>query len=483
MASLDPVPMKTPSAEQRRAAAAQYERANQVLASGDMDYGIRLLLECCKLDPGNLIYRKTLRGAQKTKHKNNLKGSLFSAITTAPIKLRLSKALRNRDLTAALEAAEEVLVQNPWDTGVQLQMAQVFEQLGLLDNAVWTAEQARQRDPKDVRVLRVLADLYEKRGNFTQANNLWELVRQIDPTDMEAQRKAKDLAACETIARGKYESALSDRTQAESETRTEHPALADRTGHGASSDRAAREIETLQARIQAEPTNPHAYLQLAALHRRERQLDQAREVLRQGLTPTKNDFDLAIELADLDIEPFRADLAVAEKKLREDRRDADLRQKRNQLLREINLRELDLYRRKAERHPTEMSHRLEMGLRLLRLGQVDEAIKELQTARTDPRHLWRALMYLGFCFKARKNWRLAQRNFEDALKQIPPAESSSRKEVLFQLAQGCAEVGDQGQALEWGYELANEDFNYRNIGQLLDQWQKGGITGTEELIE
>ena len=31
-----------------------------------------------------------------------------------------------------------------------------------------------------------------------------------------------------------------------------------------------------------------------------------------------------------------------------------------------------------------MSHRYEMGLRLLRLGQIDEAIKELQAARADP---------------------------------------------------------------------------------------------------
>ena len=44
-----------PTAEQRRAAAGQFERANQVVATGNFDYGIGLLLTCCKLDPGMRI--------------------------------------------------------------------------------------------------------------------------------------------------------------------------------------------------------------------------------------------------------------------------------------------------------------------------------------------------------------------------------------------------------------------------------------------
>ena len=62
-----------------------------------------------------------------------------------------------------------------------------------------------------------------------------------------------------------------------------------------------------------------------------------------------------------------------------------------------------------------MSHRYEVGVRLLRGGQIDEAIQELQAARGDPRLRWQSLIQLGHCFKARNNWRLAQRNFEEAL--------------------------------------------------------------------
>jgi tetratricopeptide (TPR) repeat protein len=236
-------------------------------------------------------------------------------------------------------------------------------------------------------------------------------------------------------------------------------------------DRSAAEVARLRGRIEADPTNANAYLHLAAVHRRAGQLEEARKLLEEGLGPTGNNFDLSLELADIDIEPFRRNLAHAEEKVRAHPNDEEVRKIRVRLLKEINTREMDLYRRKAERFPTEMAHRFELGVRLLRAGQVDEAIRELQAARHDPRHLWRSLLYLGYCFKSRNNWRLAKRNFEEALQNLPANEEATRKEILFQLAQGSADDGDLAGAVDLAHELANLDFTYRDIGQLLDQWQ------------
>jgi len=194
-------------------------------------------------------------------------------------------------------------------------------------------------------------------------------------------------------------------------------------------------------------------------------------VLQQGLEPTANAFEIAIELADLDIETFRRDLVLTEEKQRAAPQDEDIRQIRLRLMKEINSRELDLYRRKADRFPTEMVHRFELGVRLLRAGQVDEAIRELQAARSDPRQHWRSLLYLAYCFKTRNNWRLAKRNFEECLQNLPAHEQATRKEVLFQLAQGSAEAGELSTAIELAHELANLDFAYKDIGRLLDEWQ------------
>jgi Tfp pilus assembly protein PilF len=118
-----------------------------------------------------------------------------------------------------------------------------------------------------------------------------------------------------------------------------------------------------------------------------------------------------------------------------------------------------------------MGNRLELGIRLLRTGRIDAAILELQAARSDPRYRWKSLLHLGHCFKQRNNWKLAQRNYEEALQDMPAAEQETRKELMFILARGAADAGDLPKAIELGCELANLDFGYRNISKLIDEWQ------------
>jgi Tfp pilus assembly protein PilF len=292
---------------------------------------------------------------------------------------------------------------------------------------------------------------------------------------VEAAHKAKDLAASETIQRGQYEEGATG----------ERSALSTPLGKPDDRqpvDRAAREAEPIIARIAANPTDPNLYLQLATVYRRHNQLDRARAALEQGLGPTGSHFQIMIEIMEMDIEPFRRNLLITEDKLRAQGRQVDsdddagpgedLRRIRRRLLREINSREIELYRLKADRFTQDLNHRLELGFRLMRADQLDQAIVELQQARKEPKLAGRAAMYLGFCFKRRNNWRLAQRNFEEALAQIPESDEANRKEVLFQLAQGHAEAGDLARALDLGHELANLDFAFRDIGRLLDEWQE-----------
>jgi tetratricopeptide (TPR) repeat protein len=471
-------------AEQRRAAAAQFERAHQVLTAGDFDYGLQLLLNCCQIDPASPIYRQALRQAQRSKYKNNQHGQSLAPLLSMRSRWRLYRALRREDYLASLRYAEEVLQRNPWDMPTHLHMATAFEGLGLLDLAIWTLEQVRPQHPQEWRINRPLAQLYERRGNFTQAIALWQLVRKARPNDLEAHHKAKDLAASATIARGRYEQAVQGDAPTPllpstpsapadlAETTTEHPSVGTADGMPSLQDeRVSREASSILAKIQANPSNVNGYLQLAGYYRKQDRFDRARTVLEQGLAATGQNFEIAQELLDLAIEPLRRDLAVTDEQLRKQPKKAELQQVRARLQKEINTRELDYYRQRAERYPTDTTARFEVGLRLLRGGQLDEAIHELQNIRNDPRHHGKVLFYLGFCFQSRKNWRLAQRNFEEALKHLGNDEPLLRKEAMYYLAVGNAEAGDLTRAIDFGCELANLDFSYKDIGERLDEWQ------------
>jgi tetratricopeptide (TPR) repeat protein len=483
------------TAEQRRAAVGQFERAKQVLQAGDHEYGLRLLLECCKIDPANLIYRQTLRQAQRARYGNNERGQPLAYVRSIWGRLRLKKTMLRGDFRAALVDAELILMRNPWDLQTHLRMAEAFEQLEWPDHALWTLEQIRPTHPTDPRVNRPLAQLYEARGNFNQAIALWELVKRAAPNDLEAQNKAKDLSASATIAKGRYEEAIQGTAPSPAaDTATEQPALAQtdvappsppgsgemRALAAAASpttpppkpaDRQPRDVALLLERIKATPNNTNIYMQLANVYKKAEQFDKAKAILQQGLEPTGNAFELTQELLDMDIEPFRRDLEIAEERLRKRPGDAELQQICARFGKEVNTRELELHRRRSDRYPTDNAARFEMGLRLLRANQLDEAIKELQAVRNDPRHLGKATFYLGMCFKQRKNWRLAQRNFEESLQHLGAADDALRKEAMFLLSAGYAEVGEIERAIDLGCELANLDYNYKNIGALLDVWQ------------
>jgi tetratricopeptide (TPR) repeat protein len=474
------------TAEARRIAAERFDRANQVASSGNYDYAIQLLLTCCKLDPANFLFRQTLRRTQKAKYKNNLRGSRLAFLTTIRMRARLKSAKRSRDYLKVLETGEIILSKNPWDIGAQMDMAEAADALGLIDHAVFFLDQARQKSPKDATLNRALARLFEKRGNFAHAIVLWQLVKEVAPDDVEAAHKAKDLAASETIARGGYRESPSDQYPvpdgpgSTTHSRFGQPAAPPGAAPAAEpADRVTREAAPILARLDTNPTDPHLYLQLSTVYRRGNQPDRARAVLEQGLGPTGNDFRLTLELLEMDLDAYRRNLGIAERKLAKAEADEaykhtpeEMRKVKNKILREISSREIELFRIKADRFPQELTYRLELGIRLAHADQIDEAIVELQHARKDGRLLWKACMHLGLCFKKRNNWRLAQRNFEEALTQLPPGEEEGRKEILYQLAVGSAESGELQKAVDLGHDLANIDFGFRDIGKLLDEWQE-----------
>ena len=471
----------TPTADQRRIAAENFERARQVVATGDHDYAIDLLRTCCKLDPASLPFRQALRRAQKDKYGDNLRGSRFAFLSSPRARAKIKTAKSGRNFLHVLEVGEELLTKNPWDVGTQMDMAEAFDALGLLDLAVFSLDQARQKNPKDPTVNRALARLLEKRGDFKQAIRCWQLVKEAVPTDVEATHKAKDLAASETIARGGYQQVADGSRESPVVGRMEQNAAE----KGA--DKVSRDAAPLQKRIEANPTEPTLYVQLAQLYRRHKADDRARAVLQQGLAPTGQHFTLQLELMELEVAPIRANLEQADARLKavraagEDPADGpteeELAAHKHKLTKELAAREVEILRLKAERFPSDLQHRLELGQKLIKADQLDAAIAELQQVRRDDKLKGHAALLLGACFRKRNNWRLAQRNYEEALTALPAGDEHARKECLYQLAVGAADQGEPERALDLGHELAGMDFAYKGIGDLLEKWESAKAGG------
>ncbi|MCC6416954.1 MAG: hypothetical protein IT429_01755 [Gemmataceae bacterium] len=481
MAEKHTPPPPTPGAPVNRVAVDAFKHAEKSLARGDYDYGLRLLRDCCQLDPLNLRYRQALRAAESKRAGANSPASPLVFFTTAVPRLKLRIARWRRDYLRVLDFAERILSRNPRDVSVHLALVEAFVNLDAPLHAVWALEEAHRQAPRNLKILRTLAQHYEGTARFKPAIAVWETIRKLAPSDTEAGEKIKGLSAKILIA--KMESSKVDTAEAQALGTQETAAAAPEPAEGAAPARpqpapisaaAARleqETAKLQARLTANPTNPHPYLDLAACYRRADQLDRARDVLEQGLGPTGDDFNLLMELADLAIERLRRELAQVSRQLAEGTADAELTAKRDRLLEEINTRELEWYRQKLARNPADKGCALELGVRLYRAHQYKDAIPHLQAARTGPAQRVRALLHIGYAFKELGNWDLARRALEDGLRELPREEVTLRREFLFELARGAADHGDLTAAVERGNELAFLDFNYRDIGHLLEEWR------------
>jgi serine/threonine protein kinase len=194
------------SPEQRQAAAGQYEHANNLLAADNPDkaYAYQLLVSCCKLDPSNLDYRRTLRRvAQDLRDQAGLRRWL-APVAQLAIKARLKAARHGLYHRKVLEFGEEILAQSPDDTATALDMAEAAAALQLRQLQVWLLVQAAREDPENVEPLRRLAHAHEQHNELDKAIAVWEKVSKIAPNDIEAPRKIHNLSIKDTISRGKY---------------------------------------------------------------------------------------------------------------------------------------------------------------------------------------------------------------------------------------------------------------------------------------
>jgi tetratricopeptide (TPR) repeat protein len=458
-----------PTPEDLAVAARNFEYANRATVGGNHDIAIQMLRGSCNLVPSHLPYRQALRKSQRAKYNDNKRGSSLAAITTALPKARLASVLKAGKFREALDLGEEILSKNPWDSAALILTAEAAARLDLPLVAVWILQDALQASPKDLDLTRAMARLLEEQKQFSKAMAFWEIIRKASPTDREAQEKIKQMAVSDTMSRSQLDHSTSElpALQMRDVSATPPPP----TKMTPVQKRAHEEADGLRARIDRDPGRADLYVQLAAVHRRQHQLTEAQAVLKRGLEATGQAAELQVALADLEIEPYRRKLAEVDEQLRANPGDEALQKLRPRVERKINKLELALCEQKAARDPGNRAARFELGVRRFRAGQVQEAIPELQAARAETKLQGEALLYLGRCFQALGNWPLAQRNFDEALKFVGPAEADRRKELLFELASGCAAAGDYERAVELALDLADLDYAYRDIGRLLGQWQ------------
>ena len=350
-----------------------YQTGDKALGRSDFDYALECFGNCCKLVPSKLIYRQALRITQRKKHGNNGKGVSMASMRMQPARMKMSVAKQRGKWKDVVDAAENALALNPWDTQTLLDQSIALHELGHLDVAIWVLETAQ--DNKTAEIYRNLAKFYEESEQFAKAIRTWETVTKLDPADENAMVKIRQLSAADTIQKGKF-----DQDEDQAGSGQGQSAAAPETYEA----RLDREIKELVAKIEEDPKNLGIYRELGESYRRKGDIEKAADAFRKGFEMSGgNDADLNLRLKEVEVEPYRRKLSdLEQKKMSIDpRKDPENAQKVRDLIRACTAKILKLeskvYRLRIQLNSDDYPSFYELGYRCLRLGDLDEAIKAL----------------------------------------------------------------------------------------------------------
>ena len=457
--------MSSPSDQNDDKAKAFFGYGNDAAQKGNDVYAAQMYKEACKLKPDNLAFRQSLRGVQRRKFGNDpTKVGRMVGLKLQPLRMKIGMAKSRQKWAEALDLCEEVLAQNPWDLIASVDAAEASENLGLgmKKIAQYFIEAVIPQGEKDERFLRSAAHFEEFAEDFQKAIWCWEKLKALLPADEEARKKVNDLTARATIKKAGLQESIDKHATGSSGPERDLPPDAEelRRNMVTPEKRLLKEIEETPDRI-------GPYLSLADHYKHEGRLKEAEEILAKGVKANPEDNYLQGSYAEVQISRIRQAIDVFTRKVAKDPLDPELKEKLEQLKVALYKYELKEIRRKVGSAPEDLKLRLLLGRKLAEGGKHDEAIAEFQQARNDGGLRVQALLHAGLSFKANGVSKLAERNFEDAIRAVDMKDIATLNELHYNLGLLSEEQGNKSIAEEHYNEVAANDYSYRDVAQRL----------------
>ncbi len=443
------------------------------LAQENYDYAAELFQTCVTGDPSNVIYLQSFLGTLRKKYNDNKKGSNLASIHGSRHRSAMKRAAKQKDWLAVIKAGVQMLKLNPWHVPTLAAMADACKALGFHDTQLVYLKMAQESHPNDVEVNRMCAKALGELGHYDQAIACWHRVEQLRPGDEEAAKAVAALTVEKTIARGGYED------PARQGKRT--PQAAGTPSDNAQAPAGQPTMEQLEAELRTNPGNRDKCIQLCEMYAAANRLEEAEQLLTRAVA-ANDDPELRERLLDVQLRSLRLRLKQLEEQLQQQHSE-QLQQQVTEVRRKMLAKDVELYKHRAERFPTNSAIRFDLALRYKAAGQFSEAIAEFQHARNDSRRRGLCLLELGECFQHIKQYRLAMNHYEQAIEEIPERDAENVKLALYRAGRLAVGLRDLEKADKYLTRLAGIDYAFRDVPRLLEKLAKlreqGGADKTE----
>ena len=449
-------------------------------------YAISLIQNVLKESPGFLDGRKRLRKVELAANKG--KKSFLSGLSSASLK---GGSVMKKDPLAAMELAEKTFETDPTNAQANHLLKEAAKAAGFPEIAAFALETLVEANPTDTKLMHELGEYYSLTGDSDKAVTLYSKIAEVNPSDLIALKRSKDAAANATMKKGGWESATSYRDLIKN--KDEAVSLEQKSRVVRSAEALDELLAELHPQWEAAPEHIDNCKRMAKLWEERHEVEPTEETLPNAIyfyhhtneVLKGSDPGIQRKLSDLQMKQTEAQIKQHEDYVAqteawlagegvghpdadqyqqglEDSKNtvAELKKNRDELL-------IGEARRRIERNPTDLQLRFEFGELLVKTGQFNDAIPELQRARQNPNARLKAMKLLGECYDAKGMLDFAAKQLKDAASEIL-AMDITKKEILYKLGVVYEKMDNKPDALACFKEIYEVDYGYLDVAKRVE---------------
>jgi tetratricopeptide (TPR) repeat protein len=443
-----------------------FSKAAEAAQRDNFDYALTLFCQVLEHEPAFYHARKALRSAQAKKASGATTGFFKKMMSYAPPpQLTKAKLTLNSNPAEALASAEQVLNGDPNNSFAHRIVVDAANAMDLPKTAVLSLEVMVHNSPKDKALVIEFANAVANAGVPTGVAEkfLDDLARSsgFDPDLAQAQ---KNLSARKTMDEGGYskleggEGSYRDILRNKEEAKT----LEQEHRVQKSEDTTERLIGEYESRLPNEPLNYKLMRSLAELYTQKNKFDAALELYKRvKASDMGSDATLDRAVAETTIRKFDYQISQVNPFA------PDQAEQKTAIETEKSAYQLAEIQQRAEKYPTDLGIRFELGQQYFKMGKIGEAIAEFQKAQQNPHKRIAAMSYLAQCFAKRNMNDSAVRTLQNAIKESPLF-NDEKKDLIYNLGCVFEKMGKKAEAIEQFLIIYESDVTYRDVGAKVD---------------
>ena len=447
-----------------------FQKGTTALQRQNLDYAVAIFQQVLQREPAFLEGRQALRVAQikKTGGSTSFFKKVLGGAGASPLIAKAQMA-KSRNPLDAMQIAEQILEGDPNSTAGNKILAECALAADLPKTACFAYELLLKHSPREYDLSMAYGEALSAAGLVQKAEALYQDLMRAYPRKGEISAALKNLSARRTLDEGGYE-ALADGTGSYRDilkNKVEAVQLEQENRVVKSDEIAQGLIREYEARLVNEPRNLKLIRNIAELYAQKKEFDKSLEFYEQVRTSEAGN-DPSLEKAIADTNLKRLDHLLSQLDLA----DPAQAQEAERLKREKSTFQLEECRKRAERYPTDLQIKFELGQLYFQAGKFNESLAEFQKAQANPQRRLQALAGMGQCLSAKGMNDMAARKFQEALKEKPTFDEE-KKDLLYKFGGVLEKMGKKEEAIRQYEQIYEVDIGYKDVAAKVDEFHSG----------